>query len=225
MTTNLWTQAFLVACLATAGAIQPATAQHDVDDDSVDVVVEVDEGGRILVDGRPVADGDGRVVVRVRRDGRVAVEDRRRGARVVRVPARHARPFARQRTDGFVPPRPVRIRSVEPIVERLRMEFDGIEALVEEHHEVADLERESRALAAQARRASAEERRELESQLREKLAEIFEKKMELRRERLALVEERLEDQRAELQERSAARADIIERRHNELLGESDVLEW
>ncbi len=56
-------------------------------------------------------------------------------------------------------------------------------------------------------------------------ARIFEKKMELRRERLAVVEERLEDQRAELQERSAARADIIERRYNELLGESDALEW
>jgi hypothetical protein len=206
----------LVVCMA-AAAVSPAAAQEQ--SGSAEVVVEVDEDGRILIDGQPVAGSEERVVIRLRDSDRI-IEDGRRGP-----PARVSASLFRGGGAGFEPPRPPRIRRIEPIVERLRMEFDGIETLVDEHLEVADLERTSREQAAQARRADGERRNELESQLRETLEEIFEAKMELRRARLAQIEERQQEHRTELEERSAAREDIIGRRFQELLGETDVLEW
>lgn len=219
----LWNGAILAVSLAVAAA--PARAQNEADepDEATEVVIEVDEDGRILVNGEPMAAGEGRVVIRLDGDGEVAIDRDERRTRIVR--SGRAQPFAWRGDVDFDPPRPLRVPAIEPLVERFRMQFDGFGELFEEHREVASLERESREMAARARRATGDERAELEGELREKLNEIFERKMEVRRERIADIEERLAEERSRLQERSEARGEIIDRRFQELLGESDPFEW
>lgn len=116
----------------------------------------------------------------------------------------------------------MRVHFDHPMVESIERR---VRRSVEEHREVARLERESRELAREARRAEGQERSELEAQLREKLNEIFDKKLEVRRERIERLHERLEEERSNLQERTEARDEMIDRRHRSLLGESDALEW
>lgn len=249
---HIWIHTMLIVCVAAMGTAQAAIGQDvaEEQDETAEVVIEVDDEGRILVDGEPVSGEGGRVVVRVGRSGRIAIDSPRGGTRVIHVPERRVEAAFRRAPRAFEhfgefmanfeppdvsmfePPHfPIfesphfpqfespHIQMFEPFLE------GGVQALMEEHREVAGLERESRELASRARRAEGEERRELEAQLREKLDEIFERKMEIRRERVAEVAERIQDQRTEIQERAEARQEIIERRFQHLLGDSDVLDW
>ncbi len=86
--------------------------------------------------------------------------------------------------------------------------------------EIMKKEQESRRLARRVRSAEGNERAELERELDALLSEIFDAKLETRRERVAELQERLEEQQGALQERLERRADIIERRKAELLGEN-----
>jgi hypothetical protein len=98
--------------------------------------------------------------------------------------------------------------------------------------EIAEGERKSRMLARQLRRAEGADRDRLRQELRETLDCTFDLKQQARREQVEAMREdadRLRSDLAELEEelseRDAARDEIIERRQQELLGESDELDW
>ncbi len=102
----------------------------------------------------------------------------------------------------------------------------------ETRREIAEGERESRALARQLRRAEGNERDALVDELRQTLERTFDLKQQARRERIEHLQaegDRLRTDRAELEaelaEREAARREIIEQRRKELLGERDELDW
>lgn len=90
--------------------------------------------------------------------------------------------------------------------------------------EIMKKEQESRSLARRVRNAEGNERAELERELDALLSEIFEAKLESRRERITELQEKLDEQQSALQERLGRRAEIIERRKAELLGE-DSYDW
>lgn len=98
--------------------------------------------------------------------------------------------------------------------------------------EIAEGERRSRTLARQLRRAEGPERDRLARELRETLEGTFDLKQQARRQQVEAMREDAERLRgelaeleSELSERDAAREEIIERRRQELLGESDMLDW
>ncbi len=212
-----------ILCIAAMGARPSAFAQDAAEPrPSTDIIIEVDDEGRLLIDGEPVSDPGSRVIIRID------------GHRVDRA-GPHVRPTGGDRSVGrgrdglrrfmadFEPPH---IPPMEPLLDHLRAEIrGGMETLLEEHRTVANLERKARELARRIRRADQAERPELEAELRAALGEIFDKKMELRRERIEQLAERLEEERAEIDERAQARDRLIERRFELLLGESDELEW
>src|SRR5690606_11524026 len=94
-----------------------------------------------------------------------------------------------------------------------------------ENAEVAELEHEARRLAREARQADGAERERLEGELRAKLEAIFDEKMKVRRERVERLERDLREARDAVDARQRARAEKIDRRLRELLGEEDALEW
>lgn len=102
------------------------------------------------------------------------------------------------------------------------MEWAGADA--EAQAEIMTKEMEARSLARQLRSAERSERADLEAQLDTLLAELFEMKLTQRRASVERLEEKLAEERDALNQREAARADIIERRKQQLLGE-DTLEW
>lgn len=98
--------------------------------------------------------------------------------------------------------------------------------------EIAEGERQSRTLARQLRRAEGAERDHLTRELRETLERTFDLKQQARREQIEAMREdaeRLRSDLAELEEevsaRDAVRNEIIDQRQQELLGESDELDW
>lgn len=118
--------------------------------------------------------------------------------------------------DGFLPWPGFGQRGVEPATRR----------------EIAEGERQSRTLARQLRRADGVERDRLARELRETLERTFDLKQQARRERAEALREdadrlreELAELEAELSEREATRDEIIERRQQELLGESHELDW
>lgn len=236
--------ALLITILITAVLAVPATHAQDEAADEVRlradrVTIEVDDDGRILLDGEPVRERDGVVVLRVEPgDDEVEVHvigPRKRRAVVRGTPhtvhdrvafrmdgKQHPFLFEDFDIDIDVPDMP----DVAPLLERFRFDVgDSFRTSFEEHREVSGLERESRMLARRARSADGDERRELEAELRDQLDEIFDKKEQIRRDRIADLEEKVASEREALQRRRAAREDIIDRRLQTLMGEDDILDW
>lgn len=240
-----WTGLLAAAFLAAVpGAAQDTVPVDDEDGVSVQaqrVVIELDDDGHVIVDGRRLSDDEGPIVLHVTPvDGQVEVEavtPRRRAARLARsILPRHKMPgrpgaFSRQDHEGPMMGRLLEefeldVPDVAPFVERFHFMFD--EPLREswnEHREVAEMEREARDLARKVRRADAGEREALEAELREKLNEIFDRKLELRADTAERLRERSDEETANLERRREAREDIIDRRMRTLLGEDDLLDW
>ena len=91
--------------------------------------------------------------------------------------------------------------------------------------EAMRMERRLHELARRVRQAEGEERQDLEAELDELLEEAFEVRLEAERAHAEELRERLADIETRLQERSAARSKIIERRKRQLLGERHLLDW
>lgn len=205
------------------------------------IVIEVDQDGRLVIDGRQLDDDDGYVLFAEPTDD---------GSVVLRVGPEHAAGVFAGRLWG---PRGAHgfgfwtddgrragalARAIPEAGPRLRLERDLAPLLeawdgphvffgdrMREHAEVADQEHEARELAREARQAEGAERRRLEEELRAKLGTIFDRKMELRQERIERLEREVQEQRSAFETRARARAEIIDRRLRELLGEEDVLDW
>ncbi len=241
----------VLALLAAAPAAAQDTTQPNGDDAGVNVraprvVIEVDDEGHVLVDGRRVSDEDGPVVLRVDpENGEVEVEavgSRHRSVRVWRGLGpgqrvrRPDRGLFRHDRDGALSGRLMDdfefslpdVPDVAPLMERFHTEIgDPLRESLRENREVAALEREARDLARRARRAEADsdEKAAIEAELRDKLNVIFDKKLELRENTVAKLRERSDEERAKLDRRREARQDMIERRMRSLLGEDDLLDW
>lgn len=235
--------ALLITILITSVLAAPAThAQDDAADEvrlrADRVTIEVDDDGRILLDGEPVRERDGVVVLRVEPgddDVEVEVIGPRKRRTIVRGTPHTVHDRVALRMDGRrhpffedfdldidVPD----MADVAPLLERFRAGAgDSIRRSFEEHREVAGLEHESRMLARRARSAEPDERPELEAELRNQLEEIFDKKEQLRRDRIADLEDKVASEREALERRRAAREDIIDRRLRALMGEDDILDW
>lgn len=228
--------------LAAAFLFAPAVLAQTEDDDDVRMrvkrlVVEVDDDGHVVVDGKRLSDSS--VILRVEpEDGEIEVEtiEPRSRHRYFRGGPDHEPDRVRfrrgaERPHVFFDDFDVEfdmphIREVAPLMERFRFEMgDGLRTSMEEHREVAELERESRELAREARDAEGAERNRLEAELRTQLEEIFAKKLELREERVAHLSEKLAEEREKLERRRAARDEMIEQRRRALLGEDDILDW
>lgn len=236
--------AMMLAALPSVG--QEAAPPGMEDDERVvirgdRITLEVGVDGRILVDGRPVSEGEGPIVLHVNPvDDALeveALEPQRRDLRMVRSPTSGRRVIRRDTRDhvmhhdGPVMGRlledfEVEIPDLEPLMERLHVRIgEPLRESWNEHREVAELERESRELARRARQAAMDNRDELEAELRDKLSEIFDKKIELREDTVERLQERAEEERLNADRRRSAREQIIERRMRTLLGEEDVLDW
>lgn len=102
--------------------------------------------------------------------------------------------------------------------------------------EMAEAERDSRRLALEVRRAErtgdTTEAQRLRTELRQTLQEAFDLREQVRREQLDALRqqreelaEQMQELSQELEQRQQHRADIIERRERELIGERDELDW
>jgi hypothetical protein len=90
---------------------------------------------------------------------------------------------------------------------------------------IGKMEREARGLAKKVRKAEDADKAELESKLDKLLTDIFDLKMEDQQKRVDKMTRELEKLRSRISEREASRTDIIEKRHNQLLGVKDLMEW
>lgn len=88
-----------------------------------------------------------------------------------------------------------------------------------------EMESEAKELAQRARLADHGEKAELRVELDEKLSEIFDYKNGKRLEAIGTAEKRLDEMRERQSKRESSRADIIDLRKQELLGEESHLEW
>ena len=226
----------LAAVMAAAPSI---TLAQDDSDDPVDevrgkrIVIEVDDEGRVIIDGKAFSDDDRSLMLRVRpEDGEVEIERigpdfRRLREMAAGFPRDHKLFFRGEAPDIRIDP--PHIPDIQPMIrqfEDFHFEFsDPLRYGAREHREVAELERESRELAREAREAEGAERSRIEAELREKLTDIYEKKMELRRDRVEELEKKLDAERDALRQRSEAREQMIDRRQRMLMGEGDVLDW
>lgn len=218
----------------------PASAQDDdVEVRAKRIVIELDDDGRVVVDGETLGDGDEPIILRVDPDaGEIEVESigprrqmvmgRADGPQRNRVFYRHRDDDLHTYLDDFdfdfkfeMPDIP----DVAPLLEGLRVEMGPFRESLEEHREVAELERESRELARSAREAEGDERRRLESDLRTHLNEIFDKKLQIRRNRIAELQERVAEERDQVERRRTAREEVVEKRLRTLMGEDDLLDW
>ena len=238
-----------VAFLAGAPAIAQDAAPSDESSDRVivrgnNVTIEIDEEGRVLVDGRQVSDDNSPVVLHVEpSDGEIEIEavdprDRRIIVRGTPRASDHVRhgdhvrfrgdfdwPRVASFVDGFEFETPA-LPDMAPLMERFHLEIgDPMRASLREHREVAEQEREAREMAGKVRAADGDARAQYEAELREKLHEIFDKKVESSEEAIADLEDRVEDERERLSQRRDARQEIIERRLRTLIGEDDLMEW
>ena len=94
-----------------------------------------------------------------------------------------------------------------------------------ETDEIRQLERKSYEIARSMRSASADEQEDLQSKLKELLGKIFDLKIENTNERLDKMNAELNKLTEKVSDRRMSRDDIIMRRYNELIGESDSLAW
>ena len=92
-------------------------------------------------------------------------------------------------------------------------------------HALREMERDARSLSRKARLADDDEEAELKVELDQKLSEIFDYKNGKRLDAIETAEKRLDEMRARQSKRESSRADIIEQRKQELLGEESHLEW
>lgn len=238
---GLLAAAFLMAVPGAAQDTLPDENEDGVSVQAQRVVIELDDDGHVLIDGRRLSDEEGPIVLHVTPvNGQVEVEavaPHRRAARLARsISPRHkiAGPpgtFPGEDHEGPMMGRLLEefdfdVPDVAPFVERFHFMFD--EPLREswnEHREVAEMEREARDLARQIRRAEVGERPALEAELRDRLDAIFDRKLELREDTVQRLRERSDEERANLDRRREAREDIIDRRMRSLLGEDDFLDW
>ncbi|MEX2400533.1 MAG: hypothetical protein WD423_07150 [Rhodothermales bacterium] len=203
-----------------------ATLNADAADESVraseDATVEVE------IDVDELEEHARRIVVRLGGDDGFRFD--RPSRRTIRVPERRAHRIVHRRRSPDANAPSINRLGPPPMApfldEDIRLELrDGVGERIRAHRDVTELERESRRLAREVRQSGGDERRELEEQLSAKLDDIFDKKMEIRRDRIQRLESLLEKERSVVEERSQARDEIIDRRFDELLGESDVLDW
>lgn len=238
-----------VATFIAVPAVAQDAAISDENDDEIvvrgqRVTIEVDDEGRVLIDGERVSDDDGPIVLHVESDdGEVEIEavgPRRRAFRVHRagpvddqmryrdrVAMRGDRgwPHVAAIMDDFEFEMPD-LPDMAPLMERFRVEIgDPMRESLREHREVAEQEREAREIARRARAAAGSERAELEAELEAKVNEIFDRKVEVREEVISDLQEKVQEEREELNRRSELRQEMIERRMRTLLGEDDLLEW
>lgn len=82
-----------------------------------------------------------------------------------------------------------------------------------------------RALVEEIQSASEEEKGAKRETLKNALTEVFRKRTEAQRTRIAMMREKLETIEAQLERRSTAEDQIVQRRMNELLGDKDELSW
>jgi len=239
------------ALMAVPAIAQDAAISDETDDEVVvrgqRVTIEVDDEGRVLIDGERVSDDEGPIVLRVESDdGEVEIEavgPRRREFRVHRAPpvGEHVRHGDRVVIRGdrdwphvaafmndfeFEMPDLPDLPDMAPLMERFHLEIgDPMRASFREHREVAEQEREAREIARRARDAEGSERAELEAELQAKVNEIFDKKMELREEVISDLQEKVQEEQEELNRRREVRQEMIDRRMRTLLGEGDLMEW
>ena len=88
-----------------------------------------------------------------------------------------------------------------------------------------NLERLADEIAAECRRSAGDERDEHQVKLRRTLTQCFEIKQELMRRDLAQMEKELGKLRTLIEKREASRDDIINRRMNEVTGQTDHMQW
>ncbi len=227
---------------ALVGSVSAQDTQDTVKRNRVTIVVE---DGRVLVDGEEVAKKDGVIVLRVDPDGdEVTVvqttgphfmwrgDDDEPGAAFFHFDKDDIEGMDGERKFEVKMRSPLEMRDLDlgaalaPMAKAFRLGGDGMTfRWHEESGEVARLEMQSHRLAQQARRAEGEERQRLERELDETLDQIFDLKLELLEKQQADLQEELGDTRGRLEERRAARNEMIERRKKELLGEEDALEW
>ncbi|GMQ80732.1 MAG: hypothetical protein BMS9Abin05_0160 [Rhodothermia bacterium] len=91
--------------------------------------------------------------------------------------------------------------------------------------EIRKLERKSRELARKIRRSENGENAELNEELEALVNQIFDLKLEAQQERISKISADLEQLRQQVQERSASRDQIVQRRLSQLRGERDTLDW
>lgn len=215
----------LVAAVA-ALTVPAASAQSDAESDTIRVddgriVIVVEDGAVVLRDGRRRTGEP-----RVRREVRVERRDNPRGLWMMHRDGSDA--------DTVVVDVDRIARVVERAVDRVPRDFERwfedldvapLGDIMEERGEIMRMEAEARELARRARSAEGAERERLEDELRAHLDDLFSQKLNLERERLDRMQQRVERGQRELEERSARRGEIVERRYRELLGDRDVLEW
>jgi len=104
------------------------------------------------------------------------------------------------------------------------MVLDGLDqatpGLWREYSTLRQMEMETRRLARSLRMAEGDERDRQRAELQEKLQKIFDYKQQMRQERIDRLRAMLEEETEEHAEREALRQEIIERRLQELIGES-----
>lgn len=223
------------------GSAGVAAAQEAPVEKETRIVVR--DGG-VFVDGERVADADGRVTIETEDGERVFVH--REGPMVdVRrewgeMPEGHRRVIRRFEAEHGEAMEEA-MEQVEKRLARLGdVEFDLDFAPMAEHvsgmahllrgemlmnAEVRRMEREAMELARRARELEGRERQAAERELKTLLDDAFDARMEARREHLADERERLDERRRELDERARRKAEVVERRMSELLGERDLLDW
>ena len=204
-----------------SGSAQDAPAPDTVRVESDTVVIEMQDGRRILVYGE---DGD---TVVVGPDDVPEVHFRRFDAVVPHL-ERFRDEFGDMDfdVDVFTP-------DVAPLMETLHHRLDAfrhevdvdVRARMQAQAEIARMDAESRRLAREVRAAEGAEKERLRKELEQRLDEAFEKKLELRRQRIDRLREKLAEEQDQLETRKEAREEIIERRLRELLGEEDELDW
>ena len=229
----------MLAILVASLAALPAIAQ-DEDDSDRRVEIRI-EDGRIWVNGEEVPEGTAlQEYLDERGFGDITVTtDGGDNRTIVVTHDDHARPnvyFDRKsirRPDDVVVARPNFMYNFDGAFDTLKDldlavdlhdGFGGI-MLGATSPEMAEKERESRDLARRAREATGSERAQLERELEALLSDIFEMKLEVRRERVERLQDRLVEQQEALAERENDRAEIVERRKAELLGQNSRYDW
>jgi hypothetical protein len=210
---------------------QDRTAPERAGSDSRTIIIELDDDGRILIDGEALGE-ERDVVIRLGDRGAEVRVLRPEGwrERIVRSRVATQRPDVDRRRHAVAIGDLSSARALfpfdfEPLIEGIETWAAPLGERIEEHVEIARMEHEARRLAREARNASGAERSRLQQDLRESLDEIFDLKLDQRRLRVERLTEELEKQRNLLGQRSSARQEIIQRRINELMGEGDALDW
>lgn len=238
----------LLTMALAAGTLLPAAAQdRDTPADTVRIQgksfsVEV-IGGKVILNGEEWT-GDGPLVLDEEGELEIDVRGPHRVHRMIRRGPGHAVWFGRDDDEDEADDENVFVfETDDDAVGRLRervlrldddrMFFPGnpdaafgvFRERRMESREVREMERNAERLARDVRRAEGDERAAKEAELRKLLESIFDRKMALREEALQKQQKEMAEERARLDRRRQARADIVERRLKQLLGERDVFAW